>query len=94
MKSLVNSAKKFCIRHFTPSKWETVYASRCTVNAITLFENHGRVPAVAKIQVERRKNLARGILEVMGQSSSCSISEIALGNAEARRVCFMEDISI
>jgi hypothetical protein len=94
MKTLIASLKKFCIRHFTPSKWETVYAARCSTRAIWMFEDYGRVSAVVKIQVERRKNLARGIIEAMGDASTCSLAEIVLGNLEAQRVCARENISI
>jgi hypothetical protein len=86
--------KKFFIRYFTPSKWETVWMSRCTTRAMVCFTDHGRVSAVAKIQVERRKNKARALIEAMGESCEYSITEIALANPEAMAVCRRENISL
>ena len=91
----MNAIRKFLVRHFTRNQWETVWASRCTTRAISILHgDFGRVPAVAKIQVERRKNLARGVICAMGDETTYPIAELALGNPDAIEVCRQEHISI
>lgn len=91
----MNTIRKFFVRHFTRNQWETVWASRCTTRAVSILQGDlGRVPAVAKIQVERRKNLARGVLCAMGDTTVYPIAELALGNGDAMAVCRRERISL
>ncbi len=91
----MNAIREFFVRHFTPNHWETVWVSRCTTRAVSLLAgDYGRVEALAKIQVERRKNLARGLLCAMGQSVTYPIDEIAVGNPGAIEVCRRERITM
>ena len=92
---MISSIRKFLVRHFTRNHWETVWVARCTTRAVSLMGgDYGRVDALAKIQVERRKNLARGLLCAMGESVTYPIDEIASGNPSAIEVCRREHISL